>query len=132
MAMTGLHEGHRRQHATRTRTCFPILANDRSAGRGRPLVLIHGLGIGNNEGSGIAKGSLVAPRPVATEMGQRLVRAMQAGATLADIGESSPFGRVCTPEDVAGVIAFLVSADAGHLTGQRVAVDGGGPEATVL
>jgi NAD(P)-dependent dehydrogenase (short-subunit alcohol dehydrogenase family) len=76
--------------------------------------------------------NIVAPGQVATETGRRLVRAMQAGATLADIGESSPFGRVCTPEDVAGVIAFLVSADAGHLTGQRVAVDGGGPEATVL
>lgn len=39
----------------------------------------------------------------------------------------SPFGRVCSPEDVAGVVRFLVSAAAGYITGQKIYVDGGGP-----
>jgi 3-oxoacyl-[acyl-carrier protein] reductase len=32
---------------------------------------------------------------------------------------------VCQPEDVAGVVAFLVGPAAGYVTGQRIAVDGG-------
>ncbi len=37
----------------------------------------------------------------------------------------SPMGRVGTPEDVAGPIAFLLSAEAGFITGQTIHVDGG-------
>jgi NAD(P)-dependent dehydrogenase (short-subunit alcohol dehydrogenase family) len=33
---------------------------------------------------------------------------------------------------VAGVIAFLASADASYLTGQRVLVDGGGPDSAIV
>lgn len=36
-----------------------------------------------------------------------------------------PLGRVGEPEDVAGLAAFHVSADAAWITGQVVAVDGG-------
>jgi 3-oxoacyl-[acyl-carrier protein] reductase len=36
-----------------------------------------------------------------------------------------PLGRVGTPEDVARVVAFLCSDDAGYITGQVVRVDGG-------
>ncbi|MFC8045313.1 SDR family NAD(P)-dependent oxidoreductase [Nocardia sp. NPDC057353] len=71
--------------------------------------------------------NIVAPGLVATEMGRRLVSAAR-GAELDDIAATSPFGRVCTPEDVAGTVAFLVSGDAGYLTGQRLTVDGGGPD----
>ena len=39
-----------------------------------------------------------------------------------------PFGRVCRPEDVAAVVRWLVSDQAGYLTGERIYVDaGGGP-----
>ena len=35
-----------------------------------------------------------------------------------------PLGRLETPVDVAGVVAFL-SPDAGYITGQSIVVDGG-------
>ena len=36
-----------------------------------------------------------------------------------------PMGRIGTPEDAAGPIAFLLSKDAGFITGQTIHVDGG-------
>ncbi|MGB0577825.1 MAG: SDR family NAD(P)-dependent oxidoreductase [Alphaproteobacteria bacterium] len=37
----------------------------------------------------------------------------------------SPMGRIGTPEDVAGLIAFLLSEEAAFITGQTIHVDGG-------
>ena len=39
--------------------------------------------------------------------------------------ELTPFNRECTVEDVAGMVAFLCSDDAGFVNGQTIAVDGG-------
>jgi NAD(P)-dependent dehydrogenase (short-subunit alcohol dehydrogenase family) len=75
--------------------------------------------------------NIVAPGLVATDMGERLVRAVD-GRALHDLDELYPFGRVCLPEDVAGVVAFLVSADSGYVTGQRLVIDGGGPGTGIL
>ena len=36
-----------------------------------------------------------------------------------------PLGRLQTPEDVANAVAFLVSPEAGYITGQAINVDGG-------
>jgi NAD(P)-dependent dehydrogenase (short-subunit alcohol dehydrogenase family) len=36
-----------------------------------------------------------------------------------------PMGRLATPEDVAGVVAFLVSPEAAYMTGQAINVTGG-------
>ncbi len=39
--------------------------------------------------------------------------------------EKAPLGRVAEPEDVAHLIAFLLSPKARHITGQAIAIDGG-------
>jgi NAD(P)-dependent dehydrogenase (short-subunit alcohol dehydrogenase family) len=36
-----------------------------------------------------------------------------------------PLKRLGVPEDIGGVVAFILSDDAGWLTGQTVVVDGG-------
>ena len=41
------------------------------------------------------------------------------------IGGYFPLKRAGTPEDVAGVVAFLASDDAGYMTGQAINITGG-------
>jgi NAD(P)-dependent dehydrogenase (short-subunit alcohol dehydrogenase family) len=69
--------------------------------------------------------NVVAPGLVVTEMGRRLVRAMGVD-DISTMDANAAFGRVCRPEDVAGVVRFLCSEEAGYLTGQVITVDGGG------
>ncbi|HUI02640.1 MAG TPA: SDR family oxidoreductase [Acidimicrobiales bacterium] len=69
--------------------------------------------------------NVVAPGLVVTEMGRRLVRAMGVD-DIASMDATAPFGRVCRPEDVAAVVRFLCSDQAGYVTGQVISVDGGG------
>jgi NAD(P)-dependent dehydrogenase (short-subunit alcohol dehydrogenase family) len=40
-------------------------------------------------------------------------------------GERIPMGRIGRPEDIAAVVEFLLSDDAGYMTGQSVAANGG-------
>lgn len=69
--------------------------------------------------------NVVAPGLVVTEMGRRLVRAMGVD-DISTMDANAAFGRVCRPEDVAAVVRFLCSPEAGYLTGQVITVDGGG------
>jgi 3-oxoacyl-[acyl-carrier protein] reductase len=69
--------------------------------------------------------NVVAPGLVDTEMGRRLVKGAMGIEDISTLDATAPFGRVCRPEDVAGVVAFLCSEEAGYLTGQVIAVDGG-------
>jgi 3-oxoacyl-[acyl-carrier protein] reductase len=71
--------------------------------------------------------NVVAPGLVVSDMGRRLVKAGGV-EDIAALDESFPFGHVCVPADVGRVVRFLVSEGAGYVTGQRVAVDGGGVE----
>jgi acetoacetyl-CoA reductase len=43
----------------------------------------------------------------------------------AKIIESIPMGRLARPEEIAAVVAFLVSEDAGYITGANISVNGG-------
>jgi NAD(P)-dependent dehydrogenase (short-subunit alcohol dehydrogenase family) len=69
--------------------------------------------------------NIVAPGLVETEMGRRLVKATQGVDDLRRIDGDMPFGHVCTPEEVAATVRFLVSDAAGYIIGQRIYVDGG-------
>jgi 3-oxoacyl-[acyl-carrier protein] reductase len=62
----------------------------------------------------------VAPGFVLTELTQDLPEALQAQIT-----ERTPLGRFGTPQEIADAVAFLVSDEAGYITGQVLAVDGG-------
>ena len=46
-------------------------------------------------------------------------------AFLADVAAASPNGRIATPEDVAGLVLFLASDAARHITGTAIPIDGG-------
>jgi NAD(P)-dependent dehydrogenase (short-subunit alcohol dehydrogenase family) len=70
--------------------------------------------------------NVVAPGLVVTDMGRRLAKATMGADDIHSLDARFPFGRVCTPEDVAGVVRFVVSPAAGYLTGERLSVDGGG------
>ena len=49
----------------------------------------------------------------------------QPGELLAEWVEGIPMKRAGTPQDVAGLVAFLASDDAAYITGQTINVDGG-------
>jgi len=71
--------------------------------------------------------NVVAPGLVETEMGRRLVKATRGVDDLRRLDAAMPFGHVCTPEEVADSVRFLVSDRAGYLTAQKITVHGGGP-----
>ena len=64
----------------------------------------------------------IAPGLVRSELTRRLV---ENPATLQASEAMHPLGRVGEPEDIAALAALLVGPQAGWLTGQVIAVDGG-------
>ena len=69
--------------------------------------------------------NVVAPGLVDTEMGRRLVKGAMGVEDIHSMDARSPFGHVCTPEEVADAVRFVVSDRASYVTGQRLGVDGG-------
>ena len=64
--------------------------------------------------------NVVAPGPVETDMTAAL-----GDKRLAEITAAVPLGRMASADEIAGVVAFLASADAAYITGAVVPVDGG-------
>jgi 3-oxoacyl-[acyl-carrier protein] reductase len=75
--------------------------------------------------------NVVAPGLVDTDMGRRLARATFGTDDMRALDAAFPFGRVCTPEDVAAVVRFVVSPAASYITGEVLRVDGGGSRTVV-
>ena len=63
----------------------------------------------------------VAPGPVATE----LFFEGKSEEQVARLANLNPFGRLGEPQDIAGVVSFLLSADAGWVNGQVIRANGG-------
>ena len=71
-------------------------------------------------GSRSITANVVAPGPVATDM-----LAALSEDRVTTLTQTGPLGRLASPEEVAGTIAFLASPDAAYITGAVIPVDGG-------
>jgi len=62
----------------------------------------------------------VSPGYVETDMVKAIKREV-----LQSIVEQIPMGRLAQPEEIAGLISYLVSEDAGYITGANISINGG-------
>jgi NAD(P)-dependent dehydrogenase (short-subunit alcohol dehydrogenase family) len=64
----------------------------------------------------------VAPPLTDTDMGQRLAKSR--GAAIRDLDKNAPFGHVCSPDDIANVVRYLVSDRNTYVSGEKITVHG--------
>lgn len=66
--------------------------------------------------------NVVSPGPIRSRLTARF---FDDPVIMASRKATIPIGRVGEPEDVAGVIAFLLGPDAAYVTGENILIDGG-------
>jgi NAD(P)-dependent dehydrogenase (short-subunit alcohol dehydrogenase family) len=68
----------------------------------------------------------IPPGAIDTPMSRRAAdEGRFGGGTLEDVGRHLPVRRIGVPEDIAAACAYLVSDEAGYVTGQIIGVNGG-------
>jgi NAD(P)-dependent dehydrogenase (short-subunit alcohol dehydrogenase family) len=68
--------------------------------------------------------NMIAPGLVDTDMGRRIVEATGGSTNIRDVDAHSPFGFVCTTDDIAATALHLCSADGRYITNQRITISG--------
>lgn len=68
--------------------------------------------------------NMIAPGLVDTDMGRRIVAATGGSTDIRDVDARSPFGFVCTPDDIAATALHLCSEDGRYITNQRITISG--------
>ena len=92
-----------------------------SATKGALVSMTHALAISTGPAVRV---NCISPGWIETGDWKKSSRRQPPAHTEADLAQH-PIGRVGTPDDIAGLIAFLASEDAGFITGQNIVVDGG-------
>lgn len=123
---------HCAPHLAKSRGAMVLIASTRalqseadtlaySASKGGVVALAHSLAVSL---APEVRVNCVSPGWIATEEWQRSDRRRKPQLSRQDHAQH-PAGRVGTPEDVAKLVRYLLSADAGFITGANFVIDGG-------
>jgi 2-hydroxycyclohexanecarboxyl-CoA dehydrogenase len=70
--------------------------------------------------------NVVCPGPTDTPLFAAFTSSSPSGGKIAEgLARAIPLRRLGQPDDYPGMIAFLLSDDAGYITGQTISVSGG-------
>ncbi len=125
------------------KAAMPALIQSRSAGVVLFSTVAAKMGFGLHASVSVAKSAVEGlAKSLAAELAPYRIRVNAVAPSLTDTplarnagllddnrraaaDKRHPLGRVGTPEDIAGMTAFLLSEEAGWITGQVIGVDGG-------
>jgi NAD(P)-dependent dehydrogenase (short-subunit alcohol dehydrogenase family) len=83
------------------------------------------IGMASELGNHRIRVNTVLPGVIRTGMTGPMLDGPDGAAHLAALLEDTPAGRLGEPEDIAALVAFLLSDEASYITGESVSVDGG-------
>ncbi|MBS7540392.1 SDR family NAD(P)-dependent oxidoreductase [Ancylobacter lacus] len=90
-----------------------------AATKGALIAMMHTLAM--EQGARNVRINSISPGIILTPMADEVLDP----ALSARLAAHAPLGRNGTPDDIAGTVAWLLSDDAGFVTGQDIAIDGG-------